>query len=222
MHRALVAAALVAVAAPLGAQGPAAQAAKPAAAPAAPAGWAVRFDKASADPAKASFTTMGKGMHFTTGPSGTWYKKDEMLDGEYSVEATFVQTKAPMHPEAYGLVVMANDMETPKQSYVYFVVRGTGEWLMKHRASDTEVHTINDWTAHPAVAKQDAAGKAKNTLKVDVKPDSVRFMINGQNVKAFPRSYMKDVKGLAGIRMNHGLDVHVDGWAATTKKAAAN
>lgn len=217
MKRAFVLLAALAAVPTLHAQGSAPADAKAAAPAPLPAGWGVRFDRPNANAATAKFVTMGDGLHFTTGPSGTWYRTDAPLDSAYSVQATFVQTKAPQHPEAYGLVVMANDMAKSTQSYVYFVVRGTGEWLMKHRANDTEVHTIHDWTPSPAVNKQDAAGKASNTLRVDVASDSVRFFINDQSVKAFPRSYMKDVRGVPGIRMNHGLDVHVADWKVTKK-----
>ena len=218
MKRALVLTAALAAASTLQAQGAAPADAKAAAPAAVPAGWAPRFDKANANAAGAKFVTMGDGLHFTTGPSATWYRTDAPLDGEYTVQATFVQTKAPQHPEAYGLMVMGNDMDKPNQNYVYFVVRGTGEWLMKHRANDTEVHTIHDWTPSPAINKQDAEGKATNTLKVDVGADSVRFLINDQSVKAFPRTYMKNVRGVPGIRMNHGLDVHVANWKAEARK----
>ena len=221
MKRAIVFAAALGVASTLQAQAaPASETAKAATAAspaAAPAGWAARFDKAGANAAGAKFTTMGDGLHFTTGPSATWYRTDAPLDNAYTVEATFVQTKAPQHPEAYGLMVMGKDLDKSTQSYVYFVVRGTGEWLMKHRANDTEVHTIHDWTPSTAVNKQDAEGKATNKLRVDVASDSVRFFINDQSVKAFPRTYMKDVQGVPGIRMNHGLDVHVAGWKVTKK-----
>jgi hypothetical protein len=216
MKRAIVILAALAAASDLHAQGASADAA---AAPAAtvPAGWAARFDKPNADPAAAKFVTMGKGLHFTTGPSATWYRSGEPVDGLYSVQATFSQRKAPAHPESYGLMVFGRQMDTPTQNYVYFMVRGDGKWALKHRANDTDVHTIQDWTAHPAIVVQDSAGRATNTVKVDVAADSVRFMVNGQTLQAMPRSYLKDVSGLPGIRMNHGLDVHVADFAVTKK-----
>ena len=219
MSRALVLiAALAAASTTLQAQAAAPAAdAKPATAPSYPAGWSARFDRPNADPAAVKFTTMGKGLHFTTGPSATWYRGGESLSGLYSVQATFSQTKAPMHPEAYGLVVFGQNMETPTQSYIYFLVRGDGKWALKHRANDTDVHTITDWTANPAIVVQDSTGKATNTLKVDVAADSVRFMVNGQTVQAVSRTVMKEAAGIAGIRMNHGLDVHVADFTVTKK-----
>lgn len=214
--------AIVLVAAAAGAttlQAQAAPAAAPGAgAPAAPAGWVARFDRANSDPTKVRFVTMGQGLHFTTGPSATWYRPGEVLDGEYAVQATFVQTKKAEHNDAYGLMVFGREMDRPTQNYVYFMVRQTGEWSAKHRANDTEVHTVQGWVAHPAIVKGDAAGKAVNTLRVQVDADSARFMINGQQVMGMDRKYLKDVSGVPGIRMNHGLDVHVDGWSAERRK----
>lgn len=182
-----------------------------------PAGWAARFDRADADSAAAKVVTTGMGLHFTTGPSATWYRGGEPVDGMYRVQATFTQTKAPTHPESYGLMLFGRQMETPTQSYFYFMVRGDGKWALKHRANDTDVHTLMDWTASPAVVAQDAAGKATNTLAVDVAGDSVRFLVNSQVVQSLARSNFGGTPGVTGIRMNHGLDVDVTGFAVTKK-----
>ena len=219
MTRAIVLVAALAATTSLHAQATPASpaAAKPAsAAPAAPAGWSARFDKPVADPSVSRLSTMGSGLHFTAGPSGTWYRT-EPVDGLYRVQATFSQTRAPNHPEAYGIMVFGRQMDTPTQNYVYFMVRGDGKWSLKHRANDTDVHTIHDFTSHPAIAVQDSTGKATNTVAIDVAADSVRFIVNGQTVQAMPRSYLKDVSGNPGIRMNHGLDVHVSDFAVTKK-----
>lgn len=225
MTRALVLVAALAAGSTLQAQAtPAAPAAKPAA-PAAPAAdtpdavarWTPRFDRPNADRSKVTLVPSRDGVHFTTGPSATWYRTGEPLGGLHRVQATFTQNKAPAHPEAYGLMVFGRQMDTPTQNYVYFMVRGDGKWALKHRANDTEVHTIQDWASHAAIVPQDAAGKARNTLAVDVAADSVRFLVNGQTVQAMPRSYLQDVSGVPGIRMNHGLDVHVTGFAVTRK-----
>ena len=220
MSRTLVLVAALAAASSLQAQAtPSADVGKPAGTPqaTAPAGWAARFDKADANPAGAKVVATGKGLHFTTGPSATWYRGGEPIDGQYRVQATFTQTKAPTHPESYGLMLFGRQMETPTQSYFYFMVRGDGKWALKHRANDTDVHTLVDWTASPVVVAQDSTGKATNTLAVDVAADSVRFTINGQAVQALARGNFGVAAGVTGIRMNHGLDVHVANFAVTRK-----
>ena len=67
-----------------------------------------------------------------------------------------------------------------------------------------------DWTDNAAVHKQDANGKATNTVSVDAsKPDSVRLSVNGTQVAALPGAHVGSTDGFVGLRVNHNLDVHV-------------
>ena len=189
----------------------AASAATPAAPTALPAGWSMRLDRDGAPATGVSFAKMGNGWHATTGPAAVFYNPQTTATGTYAVDATFTQTKAPAHAEAYGLVFGASKLETPQQSYYYYVVRGDGQYLLKHRAG-SEVHTLQDWTPHAALKKADAAGKATNALRVQVDADSLRFFANGTQVRALPKV---TADGIVGLRINHNLDVHVDGPRVT-------
>jgi hypothetical protein len=181
-----------------------------------PAGWQIRLDDKDA----ARFTTndvrfvpMGGGFHITSGPAAI-YPGADLPNGEFVLEATFNQTTAPPHPEAYGLFFGGQNLDdSDKQEYVYFLVRGTGEFLINHRAG-REVHKIFDWAANPAVRKQDDRGGATNQLSVRVGADSVRFLANGRQVAAISRQVISRPGGKAGLRINHNLDVHVTGFRA--------
>ena len=59
--------------------------------------------------------------------------------------------------------------------------------------------------------KQDAAGKATNTLTVEAVGDKVRMLVNGEEVKSWERSYW-NADGHVGLRINHNLDVHVSDY----------
>lgn len=180
-----------------------------------PAGWSGRTDKAAAKIEDAKFVTMGSGYHVTSGPAAIYWK--DKVTGPFTASATFTQTKAPTHPEAYGLFFTGNRLDAPDQSYAYFVVRGDGKFMVRHRAG-TELHTIMDWTESPAVHKADANGKATNTLTVDAsKPDSVRLSVNGTQVAALPGAHVGRTDGAVGLRINHNLDVHVSDFAVTPK-----
>ena len=177
------------------------------AAPTLPEGWSVRFDKANAVAANAKFVVMGDGFHVTSGPSAIYYNPAHNMKGDYRVTATFTQTKAPTHPEAYGIFVGGKNLDKPEQEYGYVIVRGDGKYAIKHRAG-AEVHTIADWTEFPKLAKQDAAGKATNTIAFDVSGDHVKVLLNGEEVKRWERSYWQ-ADGQLGLRVNHQLDVHI-------------
>ena len=189
-------------------------------------GWKGRVDpqaaKAGRNIGEVKVVTMGSGFHVTAGPAAIYWNPANTAKGNYSVSAGFTQTKAPMHPEAYGLFIGGKDLDASNQSYAYFVVRGDGKYLINHRANDSTVHKIVDWTANDALKPADANGKATNKLSIVVGPDKVSFLANGVEVKSLPRANLdgmgQGTVGIAGVRVNHNLDVHVDGFAATAAK----
>ena len=215
-------AALVAVASPLAAQqhqhqhsGSAQQA--HAGQHAAPAGWQFRPDRANADRTAVHFMAMGQGMHVTSGPAAIFFNPQNTRGGNYRLAAEFAQGRAPQHPEAYGLVLAGRNLEAANQDYMYFIVRGTGEFAVKHRAGE-EVHTIANWTAHQAIHRQGADGKATNQLAVDVTATAINFLVNGTQVYSISRAaagHAINTDGIYGLRVNHNLDVHVSGLQAT-------
>jgi hypothetical protein len=186
-----------------------------------PAGWSGRTDKATAKLEDAKFVAMGSGYHVTSGPAAIYWKEANKVSGPFTASVTITQTKAPAHPEAYGIFFMGNKLDAPDQSYAYLIVRGDGKVMVKHRAG-TELHTVLDWTENPAVHKADANGKATNTLTVDAsKPDSVRMSVNGTQVAAVEGSHIGNTDGYVGLRVNHNLDVHIDNFTVTPKASAA-
>jgi hypothetical protein len=183
-----------------------------------PAGWIGRTDRPTAKIEDAKFVTMGPGFHVTSGPAAIYWRDVNTTSGPFTATATFTQTKAPMHPEAYGIFFMGKSLQGADQNYAYFLVRGDGKVMVKHRAG-SEVHTIMDWTDNAAVHKQDASGKATNTLTVDAtKADSVRLLVNGSEVAALPLSHLGGTDGTVGLRVNHNLDVHIADFSVTPKK----
>lgn len=182
-----------------------------------PAGWMARADGA-AKIEDAKFVTMGPGFHVTSGPAAIYWRGSDATTGPFTASATFTQTKAPRHAEAYGIFFMGKGLQGAEQNYAYFLVRGDGKVMVKHRAGG-EVHTILGWTDNAAVHRADASGKATNTLTVDAsKPDSVRLLVNGAEVAALPGSHLGSTNGIVGLRVNHNLDVHVANFSVTPKK----
>lgn len=181
------------------------------------AGWTGRLDpQAEGRGMKiedAKFVSMGNGYHITSGPAAIYWNPKDAATGSYTVSASFTQTKAPMHPEAYGLFIAGQNLKEPSESYLYFETRGDGKYLINHRAG-AEVHKIVEWTETDATNKADAAGKATNELAIKVTADSVDFMANGKLVKGFTKAELHNftTDGQAGIRVNHNLDVHVDNF----------
>jgi hypothetical protein len=197
--------ALAIVALPLAAQQPDA---KPAGKPSLPEGWQARLDRANANASAIKFETMPPGWHVTAGPSAIYWNPQHSGNGQYEVRSSIILMRPAAHPEAYGVFFGGRNLDTDDQRYNYFLVRQDGKYLIKHRAG-SETHTIVDWTAHPAVKAPEGNGEVANDLAVRVASDSVRFLVNGRQVNAFPRSAIADLEGQAGLRINHNLDVHV-------------
>lgn len=182
-----------------------------------PAGWTGRTDRASDKLADAKFVTMGKGFHVTSGPAAIYWSASQSVKGPFVASTTMMQTKAPTHPEAYGIFFGGSKLDGPEQHYAYFLVRGDGKFLVNHRAG-AEVHKIMPWTENAAIVKQDASGKSTNTLTVDAsKADSVRLLVNGKQVAALPANQFGGTDGVVGLRVNHNLDVHIGDLTVTKK-----
>jgi hypothetical protein len=186
------------------------------------AGWTGRIDPRPAAQGRkiteAKFISMGSGIHVTAGPAAIYWNPSNTMTGSYTVQATFNQTKASEHPEGYGLIAAGRNLDTPNQSYGYFIVRQDGKFLINHRENDSTVTKIVDWTANPAVKAIDASGKASNTLTIKVDSSAVHFLVNGTEVHTLGPEHAANSAGIAGIRVNHNLDVHIDGFAATPAK----
>lgn len=177
-----------------------------------PAGWAVRAD-GKADAATARIVAMGQGLHITTGPAVILYKADTKGSGPFHTLAKFTQTKPSAHAEGYGLFVGGRGLDGPGQQYIYFLVRQDGSYLIKRRDGEKTSDISKGWVTSPAVQKPDAKGSATNLLEVDNKSDpaAITFKVNGQDVYSTAAAGM-DLSGVVGIRANHNLDLHVDGF----------
>ena len=179
-----------------------------------PSGWKARVDgNASLNGVK--MMPMGGGVHFMTGPAGIYYKPADKGTGAYEARATFTQMEPAAHPEAYGLIIGGADLEGAAQKYTYFLIRQDGKYLIKRRAGD-QTPTIADWTDSAAIKKADTSGKMSNTLAVDVGKDKVRFLVNGTEVAAADTAKV-DAAVIAGLRINHNLNVHVEGFTVKSR-----
>ena len=183
----------------------------------APKGWMVRADRSTSasDPDGAGaikFVTMGTGFHATNPQAAVYWNPANSMTGNYTVKGTFTLVKPSGHTNYYGLVFGGSDLEGTKQAYTYFLVAQDGTWLVKKRngevASDVLPKMAND-----AVKKPGADGKSTNALEVRVGADKIDYLVNGTVVGSSPKSGIK-TDGTYGIRVNHLLEVHIDGLSA--------
>ena len=172
-------------------------------------GWETRLDGGTDATSVLHFRTMGDGVHASTAGRGAaiFWQPISMAKEDYTISASFTQTEPSGHPNAYGLFFGGADLSGPNQHYSYFVIRQGGQFLVKKRMGN-ETPTVVDWTAHDAINDLDNQGRSTNTLVVEVGSSQVRFLVNGTEVTAQPRSAV-DTDGMTGLRITHLLDVHI-------------
>jgi hypothetical protein len=180
-----------------------------------PSGWKGRLDSGDKSLAGVKAAQMGGGVHFMTGPAGIYYKPTDKPAGAYETHATFTQMEPAAHPEAYGLFIGGANLDAAAQKYTYFIVRQDGKYMIKRR-NGNDTPTVVDWTDSPAIKKADSSGKMSNTLSIDVGKDKVRFLVNGTEVQSIDAAKV-DTAGTAGLRVNHNLNLHVEGFTVKSR-----
>lgn len=182
-------------------------------------GWKVRSDRSTSasDPDAAGaikFMAMGTGFHAVNPQAAVFWNPANTIAGNYSLKGTFTLLKPSDHTNYYGLVFGGSELEGAGQNYVYFVVAQDGTWLIKRRsgASTSDVAKA----ANAAVKKPDATGKSTNALEVRVQADKIEYVVNGVTVHTTPKAGpTAKTDGSYGMRVNHQLEVHVDGFGAS-------
>lgn len=182
-----------------------------------PESWQVRLDRpnpdvvigADGESADIFFVNMTPGWHITTGPAAIFYHPELTAEGSYTMEATIHLFDPGERREAYGVFMGGQNLDGDEIVYDYFLLRNTGEFLLKRR-SGSETSIIQDWTASDAVNTfgPDTGSSVENHLRVDVHEETVTFSVNGTEVASTSRDQIM-TDGIAGLRINHALNVHV-------------
>ena len=186
----------------------------------APPGWKMRVDRSPAAsdpdaPGDIKFVTQGAGFHATNPQAAVYWNPANTASGKYILKGTFTLMKPSGHTNYYGLVFGGSGLEGPQQSYLYFVIAQNGTWLIKRRDGDA-TSNVAPKTPNYAVKKPDASGKSTNALEVRVGADKIDFVVNGVVVHTEPKSgATAKTDGIYGIRVNHLLEVQVDGLAVS-------
>lgn len=183
-----------------------------------PEGWEWRFDKADAEvkvgadaeSADIFFVNMTPGWHITTGPAGIYFHPGNKAEGDFTLDSKIYlfDTKG-RDREAFGLFIGGKDLKGEKQSYVYFLIRNTGEYLIKKRTG-TETSTIQGWTKSDAInlVTDEPETSAENNFQIKASGDDLTFSINGTVLLSMEKGDI-NTKGQYGFRVNHSINLHI-------------
>lgn len=188
-----------------------------------PASWNVRLDHPNEDVVIGSdedesdiyFVNMIPGWHITTGPAAIFWHPASTAKGNYRAETVIHLFDPKGRNEAFGIFFGGSELDAESQSYSYFLLRNNGEYLIKNRAgADTEV--VKNWSSAPSMNRytDTTESSVENHLAVEVKDASVTFIVNGEEVATVPASQL-NTDGIAGLRINHRLNVHVGDLSVT-------
>jgi hypothetical protein len=186
----------------------------------APKGWKLRIDRSTAasDPDGAgsiSFVSKGSGFHAVNPQAAAYWNPASTATGNYTLKGTFTLLKPSGHNNYYGLLFGGSDLEGPQQQYLYFLVAQNGTWIVKRRNGDM-TENVAPRTPNDAIKKPDESGKSVNTLEVRVAADKIDYVVNGTVVHTTPKTGTTvKTDGIYGFRVNHLLEVQVDGLAVT-------
>ncbi|HTK37182.1 MAG TPA: hypothetical protein VL325_01705, partial [Pyrinomonadaceae bacterium] len=161
----------------------------------------------------------GKGLHVTTGPAVTYWNPSNVAKGDYTVSATFFESKYMNlndHPHPYGIVVAGNDLGTDQQSYLYCAAYGNGTFIVRGFGPAPFQMGGRPPTADAAVNKAAGVGQpVTQEIAITVKGQSVSCSINKKVVATFDKSALvtagklKSTDGVYGIRFAHNTDAIV-------------
>jgi hypothetical protein len=182
----------------------------------APKGWKMRVDRSTSasdpdTPGAIKFMQMGSTLHAVNPQAAVYWNPANTASGTYTIKGTFTLLKPSGHTNFYGLVFGGSNLDGAAQSYIYFLVAQDGTWIVKKREGDVASDVIRK-TASDAVKKPGADGKSVNALEVRVGADKIDYVVNGTVVQSAPKAGVK-TDGIYGIRVNHMLEVSVDGFA---------
>jgi len=186
----------------------------------APKGWKLRSDHSSdaSDPDAAGankFVVSGSGFHATNPMAAIYWNPANTVTDNYTLKGTFKLIKSTGYDEYYGLIFGGSGLEGAMQSYLYFMVTDDGTYLIKRR-DGSSTQGVSPKTPNAAVKKPDASGMATNALEVRVNADKIEFVINGTVVTTLPKTGpAAKTDGIYGMRINHQLDVQIDGFGVS-------
>jgi hypothetical protein len=192
-------------------------------------GWTGQIDAKEAAAGmtlnSAKFAKEGDAFHVVTGPAVTYWNPSNKASGDYTVKATFTESKYMNlndHPHPYGIMIGGNDLGTDKQTYLYCAAYGNGTFIVRGFGPAPFQVNGRRASADEAIHKASAKGESvTQEIALSVKGDKVECAINNKVVGSYDKASvvgegkLKSTDGIYGVRFGHNTEVMVKGLAKT-------
>jgi len=186
-----------------------------------PDGWEIRLDRpddsitvgSNPDSADIYFVTMNPGWHLRTGPRGIFYNPANKTSGDITIHTKLhLFNPNGRNREGFGLFFGGKALKDAEIEYVYFLIRNTGDFLIKRRIGES-TELIKDWAASDNIVIYDdpELSSVVNSLSVSVENSMLTFFINGTEVAHINADeFNVSSEGIFGLRVNHAINLHVE------------
>lgn len=191
-----------------------------------PARWNVRLDHPDEDISIGSdsensdiyFVNMVPGWHITTGPAAIFWHPGSTAEGSYRAETVIHLFDPKGRNEAFGMFIGGTDLNGENRTYSYFLLRNSGEYLIKNREGERTA-IVKNWSPAPSMKTYGDNTKTSviNKLAVEVGENDTAFFVNEEKVATLSKEKLY-TDGTVGLRVNHRLNVHVEDLGVTGLK----
>lgn len=192
-------------------------------------GWTGRIDAGEQRQGKtindAKLAKEGNALHVVTGPAVTYWNPANQAKGDYTVKATFNETKymsINSHPHPYGIVIAGTELGTDKENYLYCAAYGNGTFIVRGFGPEPFQMNGRRPEANAAVHKASGVGApVTQEIAISVKGGRVECSINGTVVAGYDKAAvvapgkLASTDGVYGLRFAHNTDAIVTGFSST-------
>ena len=165
----------------------------------------------------------GKGFRLVTGPAALYWSDANSAKGDYSVKATFTESKQSYnHPHPYGVFIGGQALDSGAPTALYCVAYRNGNFIVRGFNAGKRFDVIGKPMPNDAVKKA-ASPDAEVVQEVgwNVRGDSVECVVNGTSVWKGTKAdvtgpgKLESTDGIAGIRVSHNSDALVTNFAVS-------
>ena len=162
----------------------------------------------------------GKGFRLMTGPAALYWNPANSGKGDYSVKATFTETKQSYnHPHPYGVFIGGAGLDSATPAALYCAAYRNGSFIIRGFSGGKRFDVVAKPTPNAAVKTAAADAEVVQEVGWNVRGDKLECVVNGTAVWSGTKTdvtgdgKLPSTDGIAGIRVSHNSDAMVTGFA---------